>query len=429
MPPTSSFSVDAAVQCLNNRACVLVAIGDFPKSNHLFQVALLKHNEFAAAVGSCGFYCDASGGRGLDHDNIDVSMSGSDRRSNRSTTNANQSMENYDSDSSSEDGSDSFYANADDDNDDNDDVEEGDCSTVDSFIDSSANYGNDRYDYQQRQTATTTPIVPIISRMTMSSQLRTFSYCGQHHQENEQGQGQEKRRYHQVYSLPIVMNEIEWEQASTEDRSFVLIFNLAMCNHLWGMELLRSQQREHEKQQQRGNRPFHHRSYQDQDQDQGETTSIIPAQKSLQIAKKLYQLALQNFSYKGIYGVDKLCYPAIFNNMSHLCKTLEGYSSSEAYYYDKLLLKAVYWLIDLSSSSSSSNSDSNSNSNSTTNTHTNSSASTSLMMQHQQQQQQHNINTNGYNADDSDTEIIDGFLENVFYLIGVQESIAPARAA
>ena len=420
MPPTSSFSVDAVVQCLNNRACVLVVIGDFPKANHLFEAALLKHNDIAAAVGSCGFYGDASVGSGLDHGNLDVSMSGSDRRSNRSTANVNQSMDNYDSDSSSEDGSDSFYANTDDDYD--DDEEESDNSTVDSFIDSSANYGNDRYHYQQRQTTTTTPVVSIISRMTMSSQLRTFSYCGQQYQENEQGQGQEKSRYHQVYSLPIVMNEIEWEQASIKDRSFVLIFNSAICNHLWGMELLRSQQREHEKQQQQVNRPFHHRSY--QYQDQGETTTIIPAQQSLQIAKALYRLALQHFSHKGINGVDKLCYPAIFNNMSHLCKTLEGYSSSEAYYYDKLLLKAVYWLIDLSSSSS--NSDSNSNS--TTNTHTNSSASTSLMMQ-QQQQQQRSVDSNGYNVDDSDADIIDGFLENVFYLVGVPESNAPATAA
>ena len=392
--------MDAVVRRINNRACVLVSIGDFPKANRLFTLAMLKHKG-AADVGSCGYYGNASVGSGLDHDNFDASMSGPDRRNNKNTPNVNERMNNLDSDSSSsEDGSDSFY------NEDEDEESDDDDDSTDPFFDSSANYGNYHYHYPQRKAATMPPIVPI-SRMSTSSQVHTFPYHGQRHQDQEQ----EQPRYHQVYSLPIVMNVIEWEQASREDLSFVLIFNSAMCNHLWGMGLLRSQQQEKQQQQQQGNLPLHYRSYQDQDK-----TTSIPAQELLQRAKLLYRFALQKSSHKGITGVGKLCHPAIFNNVSHICKTLEGYSSSEAYYYDKLLLKAVFLLIDLSSSSSSSNS----NSNSTTVVDLSASASASVPSMSLQQH---------HEEDESDADIIDAFLENVFYLVAVPECIAPAPAA
>ena len=74
------------------------------------------------------------------------------------------------------------------------------------------------------------PPVGSIRRMTNSSQLRTFSYSGQQEQDQEQDspsssrpQQKQKWIHHQVYSLPIVMNEIEWERASMDDQSFVLI--------------------------------------------------------------------------------------------------------------------------------------------------------------------------------------------------------------
>merc|ERR1711865_232525 len=68
------------------------------------------------------------------------------------------------------------------------------------------------------------------------------------------------------------------------------------------------------------------------------------AQQLFHEAKKLYLLV---GGHDGdVYVVDKFCYPAIFNNLSHVCKSLEGYHSYEAYRYDTLLLKSVRLLIE-----------------------------------------------------------------------------------
>merc|ERR1712238_271980 len=72
------------------------------------------------------------------------------------------------------------------------------------------------------------------------------------------------------------------------------------------------------------------------------------------VAKSLYRLAIENVSL--VVGVDKICYVALFNNVSHTCKTLHGYHSPEAYQYDDLLLKAIFWWRDSSSTDDSSSS-------------------------------------------------------------------------
>ena len=137
----------------------------------------------------------------------------------------------------------------------------------------------------------------------------------------------------------------------------------------------------------------------------------------------MYQLALEN-SVSFVNGVDKLCYVALFNNMSHLCKTLDGYHSKEAYIFDTLLLKAIFWWRD--SNISSSNAISTSTAIATSSVSGNNLAgnanftSTSVVVS--------NANTST-NYDDDDEEIIEAFLDNVFYLIGVAEDAVPAAAA
>jgi len=41
--------------------------------------------------------------------------------------------------------------------------------------------------------------------------------------------------------------------------------------------------------------------------------------------------------------VNQLCYVAMFNNMSHVLKALQGYNSPEVYHFDILLLKGINW--------------------------------------------------------------------------------------
>jgi len=202
--------------------------------------------------------------------------------------------------------------------------------------------------------------------------------------------------HHKVYALPIVMTPNEWNDAPLQDRSFVLIFNSAICNHLWGLELLRNVNSNNNLQQ-----------HQQQ--------AALPFQRSFSIARMLYRLALENVSsshrgnpnntHQGIHGVDRLVYSAVFNNLSHVCKSLDGYQSEDAYRYDTFLLKSIYWYIDSSSSNQNRNDHHH----------------------HQQQQQQQQHSNEG--GDEGDAEILDSFLENVFYLIGVPPQVLPAAVA
>ncbi|OEU09702.1 hypothetical protein FRACYDRAFT_247959 [Fragilariopsis cylindrus CCMP1102] len=142
-----------------------------------------------------------------------------------------------------------------------------------------------------------------IRRMTSISQLRTMSYCGRGRIEEDQ----ELHHKHEVYSLPIVMTDEEWEYSSIEDKSFVLIHNTALCNHLWGMELLISLQQS----QSQSPQLCQH--------------TIETCERAFNIAKSLYKLTIENVSSE-IIGVDTMCYVALFNNISHVCKTLTGLS-------------------------------------------------------------------------------------------------------
>ena len=405
--------------------------------------------------------------------------------------------------------------NSDDDDDDDDDDDSfvtTDDSSKTSFNSNSINNcyqdDNDR-DQETTTTTTTTPaaflpscissavissppvsVVPL-RRMTTSSQLRTLPYCGQfqHHQQNNRQQSSE---YHQVYSLPIVMSEYEWDTSKHQEKYVVLMFNIALCNHLHGMDLLSlGMELQEQVQVPRQGQQYHQQLQQQQQQQQQLSSSLMyMAQQSFHTARNYYRLALsENCNIDGsfndnsvpIYVFDKFTYPAIFNNMSHVCKSLDGYgynsSNGEAYGYDTLLLKSIYWLrvvvaddssnsVSISTSipsSSSSNNESNSsslnsNSNSsdsasTTGTttatatasipmdHSSSTSSSTPMMpmavtaddglidDHPQQQRTNIGSSSSHFYDDNDADIIDAFMENVFYLIGVSDNVVPASAA
>lgn len=229
-----------------------------------------------------------------------------------------------------------------------------------------------------------------ISRMTSFSRLQSISYSGQQ-EYHEEKYGRQRPLHHQVYSLPIVMEESEWDTAPVQDKSFVLIFNTAVCNHLWGMELM--QQYLEATANNNNNSPV---------------PSAAVAQhcrETLTVAKLLYKLALEN-SVSFANGVDKMCYVALYNNLSHVCKTLEGYESLEAQWCDDMLLKAIFWWRDST-------------------------------QQHQNQNNSNQWSPQGRNNNnastdmylDEDVEIVDAFFDNVYYRIGAPEEIAPAAAA
>ena len=223
--------------------------------------------------------------------------------------------------------------------------------------------------------------------------------------------------HHQVYSLPIVMEEFEWDMAPVQDKTFVLIFNTALCNHLWGMQLM---------QQYIAATTATTTSIGNTNAYEAVASLAEHCRETLTIAKLLYKLALEN-SVSFANGVDKICYVALYNNLSHVLKTLEGYDSAEAQWCDDMLLKAIFWWRDSnhhqqhgsgSSSSSSNNTSSSQRSNAsstTTGTDTNNS-------------NHHNNSPSDLYLDD-DARIIDAFFENVFYRIGVSENIVSASAA
>ena len=219
-----------------------------------------------------------------------------------------------------------------------------------------------------------------IPRMTSSSRLQTVSYCGQHQYHQESSNNNAALHNHEVYSLPIVMDEQEWATAPTQDKSFVLIFNTAVCNHLWGMQLMQEY------------------STANNVSEEAAASMAQHCRETLTVSKLLYKLALEN-SVSFCNGVDKMCYVALYNNLSHVCKTLEGYESVEAHWCDDMLLKAIFWWRD-----SNANRNNNNSSNNT----------------------QHPSNDLYL---DNDVEIIDSFLDNVFYRVSLPEDTAPAAAA
>lgn len=399
--------------------------GRFLQANQLFESALTRHKEFVEAISSSSATSTLCCGRLVanNHRCDDAS-------------NAVLASRDIDDDSNSSEFSD----------DDDDD------KTI-SFVDDMRCYNQDQ---RQETTATNThpPLIGIgcggIRRMTTSSQLRTGSYCGQ--QQYQQQQQQQQPPSHQVFRLPIVMDKIEWNEASIAQQSFVLIFNAALCNHLLGMKLqvLMSKEQQGQQQEQGQDRTK-------QDTEDALTTTLC--QQAFHVALMLYRLALENIGTTFATGVDKLHYVAIFNNISHVCKTTQGYHSHEAFRYDKLLLKSVYWLLDMDGLLVSSPAAA------TTTTSTVTATAGHRLIQPPLSQQEHGDSvhdqgigtdvasitattpttpatnnmaiTNHNNStdisrrtafyDDDDSQIIDAFMENVFYLIGAPDLLlAPA---
>lgn len=334
-PVPQKVSINSAtkmVQDLNNKACVFVALGDFAKANHLLGLALEKHK---GTFENCHHMDESDFDKDVDYSDEDYSLSPAYEE---------DYMDDDMESSSSNDSSDFFF----------------DCPRD--------------QEQQEPNSIPSAPIIPSttsscgISKMTRCSQVRNVSHPGQ------QG-SHPHHNYHQVYSLPIVVDDIEWEKSSPEDRSFVLVFNSALSNHLWGMKLLSLMGTEC------------HKGY-------------------FETAKALYLLALETLWNTGntaglnggkIRSVDKLCVPAIFNNLSHASKVIDGYASHESSAYDAVLLKSVIWWIDGNSSSY--------------------------------------VSLASFDASDlrrasnDDGEVVDAFLDTVFHLIGAPESIVPAAAA
>ncbi len=314
------------IQELNNKACVLVAMGNYAKANQLLGMALESHK--GAVEGNSNF----------DELHIDDN---DDEMSYSAPTMYDDEYE-YDDD-------------------DDDDMDTSSNDTFDYYYDCPR-------DQDQRSTGPSPG--PISSSMTSELSTTKMTSCSHIYTMPCAGMAA-TRNYHKVYSSPIVMDDSEWENASPDDRSFVLVFNSAITNHLWGMQLLSTI---------------------------GTKCNMGP----FETAKALYALALETLWNTGntlsggrIRSVDKLCVPAIFNNLSHASKVLEGYDSKEASIYDSVLVKSVFWWIDGNSSAYSSSSNT----------------------------------SNLRRASDGEAEIIDSFLDTVFYLIGNPVCTAPAAAA
>lgn len=325
------------VQDLNNKACVLVSMGEFAEANHLLCLALEKHKRY---IEDC-HHMDVSDFD--DHGDLLDEVSVFSHAS---------------------------YHN---------DYEYGDDG-----MDSSSNDSFDYYfDYprdQERRVTNTLPSVPVIGFAASGCRIAKMTRCSHVHNVSQICQQDSRlplrQTYHKIYSLPIVMDDTEWESSSPDNRSFVLVFNSAISNHLWGLKLLSLMGTEYNK------GPF-------------------------ETAKALYLLALETLWSTGnstgfqggrIRSVDKLCVPAIFNNLSHASKLLNGYASQESSIYDKVLLKSVFWWIDGNSSVYD----------------TSSSSLHSMDLRR---------------GEDGDAEVVEAFLDTVFHLIGAPESGVPAAAA
>ena len=335
---------------LNNRACVMViSKRNYSEANELFDSALMIHKEQTEKVSSSGsvaFETTASLPQHECYDGCDASS------------------HSYDNDGELDD--------------EYDDLGDMDCDWDNSGKD-------DVYNLHASKTQTSSKI----PRMTSYARLQSIPYSGQqeYHQERY---GQQQSQYHQVYSLPIVMEETEWDTAPTQDKSFVLIFNTALCNHLWGMQLMQQYLAATSGKSSNNSLP---------------TEAMAQhCRETLTVAKLLYKLALEN-SVSFANGVDKMCYVALYNNLSHVCKTLEGYESMEAQWCDDMLLKAIFWWRDSTQQYNTNNNINN------------------------LQMQSRSNNTSSDVYLDDDLEIMDVFFDNVYYRMGVPEEIAPAAAA
>ena len=378
------------IQHLNNCGCVHVMKGNYVEANRLFEDAITKYAQMM----------NANNYNTNNNDNHSMTMIGS------SSTASCSCVDSSSTPTTAPD--DNYDGNGYDDDDDDDKM------SVDVILSLSSSF--ESHDFQGRR----------LRRMTSISQLRTFPYCGrrsssedQQVQDHDHDQDQQDQPYrHEVYCLPIVMNEEEWELSSNEEKSFVLIYNTALCNHLWGMELLVSIAQDHQNTNTTVTSPS---------QEEEKVLSKKLCERAFCVAHKLYRLAHENVVSTFVNGVDQLCYVAIFNNISHVCKTIQGYDSQEANQFDLLLLKAIYWWKDTSDLCSSTTSSATTTTTTTNHNDVNIMTSSSNNSTSNSNSSTFNRRTNNYA--DNDIDIIDSFLENVFYLIGAPCDVAPATAA
>ena len=479
------------IQHLNNRGCVLLMNGNYIEANRIFEFAITKHKHTVLQVSQAQASqaqqnSNSNGnGNGNNSDSNDENLSSSNCTivdpatatisaaieatllSSRTTTTTittsssvaitapvEEARYNDDDDSFNQEDEDEYCR------DDEDEKDEDEMM----FIDNNS---------RERLLSSSTSSIGrsgLLRRMTTNSRLMTLSYAGQQDLQAQAQQDQNQQgKFQQVYSLPIVMNEEEWELSSIEDKSFVLIYNTALCSHLYGMSLfvtIRSSYNQDEEDQEdqeastsvdkqhsksipyynsrnnsirldtNKNNKTNKRKY--KNNRTNINTLSDKCERAFHVAKNLYRLALENV-ISFVNGVDQLCYVAMFNNMSHVYKTLHGYNSQEANRFDLLLLKAIYWWKDTNSFKLLSSQSQQQSQQQSVQQSSNNNASSPPPLSYQQDQDDtmptatasnhNNASSSSSCYDDNDLEIIDSFLENVFYLVGVPNTIVPAPAA
>ena len=128
-----------------------------------------------------------------------------------------------------------------------------------------------------------------------------------------------------------------------------------------------------------------------------------------------------------VRDIDKIFYAAILNNASHVCKTIEGNDSLDAYWYDRHLVRAIYWL-------KVNHPKSFMGTTAPTTEAASARAGSSRVRLTIPADRLRSIIGNLINGevindgyDDEDDDIIDSFFENVFYLISVREILLQQR--
>jgi len=270
-----------------------------------------------------------------------------------------------------------------------------------------------------------------IRRMTTSSRLPITPFCGQQraaykrrkgyttNSNSDNNNNNTSYKFHQVYCLPIVMDDHDWQTATLDDKTFVLIFNTAVCNHLWGI------------------------GFQEQVRYREETQADLQAKRAFLVANQLYRLAMNSMnrlthSYHNGYlnnNENEKCgsscidhrffLVALLNNMSHVTKTLGNSgainsqkANAEALHFDRMLLKAIFWYKDSQPVPPPAQPE-----HSTVTTTTATSAMPNSIAE------ESNNNDNDWENAESDANIVETFFDHVFYLIGTPEAIVPAPAA
>lgn len=338
-----SLGSKRTVQDLNNLGCVNLTMGNFAKANYLFEAALKRHRAITEHVSSNTATYIHRGYNSFDDDPHAWNDGIVDFHD------ESESSEDMDMDMEMESASSDEW-----------NCHESPVPANESGIEVKSN-ATPLFSSEQSFNSNHLNKLP---RVTSSSLVLTTPYSGQHHIN--------KSPYREVYCLPIVMDDLEWESASSDDKTFILIFNSAMCNQLWGMHF---QQLEHRR---------------------GGLTKDTNRQsnRAFTVADSLYRLALGHAVNLTARTQYQLWLLAVLNNLSHISYTMKGPGSDEAIHFDQILLKAIFWYRD------------------------------------SKEQKESNLNSGhqmGY--EDDDVEIVALFLDYVFYLIATPESLQPAAAA